>query len=124
MKNRIKELRKQILNLTQQQFADDLNLSKSAIESYEYGRNEPPDRVLRDICRIYKVNYDWLLNGNGEIFAPKTRAEEITDFANDLIEADDNDFKRRFIDALLKLNADDWKDLERIANKILKKEKE
>lgn len=71
MNERIKELRK-VLKLTQQEFADRLNIKRGAIANYEVGRNEPIDAVISLICKEFNVNEEWLRNGTGEMF----RAEE------------------------------------------------
>ena len=49
MNERIKELRKN-LKLTQQEFADALNIKRGAVANYEIGRNEPIDAVISLIC--------------------------------------------------------------------------
>lgn len=67
MNERIKELRR-ALNLTQQEFADKLNIKRGAIANYEVGRNEPIDAVISLICREFSVNENWLRNGTGEMF--------------------------------------------------------
>ena len=71
MNERIKELRK-ALKLTQQEFADRLNIKRGAIANYEVGRNEPIDAVISLICEKYNVNEEWLRDGTGDMF----RAEE------------------------------------------------
>lgn len=71
MNERIKELRK-VLKLTQQEFADRLNIKRGAIANYEVGRNEPIDAVISLICKEFNVNEEWLRDGTGEMF----RAEE------------------------------------------------
>ena len=71
MNERIKELRK-ALKLTQQEFADRLNIKRGAIANYEVGRNEPIDAVISLICKEFNVNEKWLRDGTGEMF----RAEE------------------------------------------------
>ena len=71
MNERIKELRK-ALKLTQQEFADRLNIKRGAIANYEVGRNEPIDAVISLICKEFNVNEEWLRDGTGEMF----RSEE------------------------------------------------
>jgi len=66
---RIKQLRKS-LGLTQQEFADRINMKQNSIANYEIGRNDPIDAVLSLICREYRVNEAWLRAGEGEMFAP------------------------------------------------------
>lgn len=118
---RVKELRKQI-NLTQQAFADRLNLKRNTVGSYEVNVVEPSDRTISDICREFNVNETWLRTGEGEMFNQITRSEKIAAFLGDITENDDDDFKRRFVEMLAELEPEDWKLLERMAEKLQKKE--
>ena len=67
MKNRIKRLRKE-LDLTQQELADKIGISRGNIGAYEVGKNVPSDAVLSLICREFNVNEAWLRTGDGEMF--------------------------------------------------------
>lgn len=118
---RVKELRKQV-NLTQQAFADRLNLKRNTVGSYEVNVVEPSDRTISDICREFNVNETWLRTGEGEMFNQITRSEKIAAFLGDITENDDDDFKRRFVEMLAELEPEDWKLLERMAEKLQKKE--
>lgn len=118
---RVKELRKQI-NLTQQAFADRLNLKRNTIGSYEVNVVEPSDRTISDICREFNVNETWLRTGEGEMFNQITRSEKITAFLTDITADEGDDFKRRFVEMLAELEPEDWKLLERMAEKLQKKE--
>lgn len=64
---RIKLLRK-TLNMTQQEFADKLNIKRGTIANYEVGRNQPIDAVTSLICRTYNVDEKWLRTGEGNMF--------------------------------------------------------
>lgn len=64
MKERIKQIRK-ALGLTQQKFADTLNIKRGAVANYEIGRNEPIDVVISLICKEFDVNEEWLRTGKG-----------------------------------------------------------
>lgn len=118
---RVKELRKQI-NLTQQAFADRLNLKRNTVGSYEVNVVEPSDRTISDICREFNVNETWLRTGEGEMFNQITRSEKITAFLTDITVEEGDDFKRRFVEMLAELEPEDWKLLERMAEKLQKKE--
>ena len=118
---RIKELRKQV-NLTQQAFADRLNLKRNTVGSYEVNVVEPSDRTISDICREFNVNETWLRTGEGEMFNQITRSEKITSFLTEITEDEGDDFKRRFVEMLAELEPEDWKLLERMAEKLQKKE--
>lgn len=67
MKNRIKQLRKE-LDLTQEEFANQINISRSNLGNIEIGRISVTDRVVDDICNAFNVNHDWLRTGSGEKF--------------------------------------------------------
>lgn len=118
---RVKELRKQV-NLTQQAFADRLNLKRNTVGSYEVNVVEPSDRTISDICREFNVNETWLRTGEGETFNQITRSEKITSFLTEITEDEGDDFKRRFVEMLAELEPEDWKLLERMAEKLQKKE--
>lgn len=118
---RVKKLRKQV-NLTQQAFADRLNLKRNTVGSYEVNVVEPSDRTISDICREFNVNETWLRTGEGEMFNQITRSEKITSFLTEITEDEGDDFKRRFVEMLAELEPEDWKLLERMAEKLQKKE--
>lgn len=118
---RIRHLRKDILKLTQQEFSDSLKISRSNAGNIEIGRIAVTDRVILDICETYNVSIEWLRNGTGEVFVPKTRNQVITDFLGDVIK-DDDSFKKRFIEALAALDIEDWEYLEKLIIKLTKKE--
>ena len=65
---RIKVLRKDILKLTQQDFSEALNMSRSNMGNIEIGRIAVTDRVISDICEKFNVNEEWLRFGNGQMF--------------------------------------------------------
>lgn len=58
--NRLKTLRIQN-NLTQEQLAHRLGLTKSVISAYETGSRMPSYDILISISRIFKVTTDYLL---------------------------------------------------------------
>lgn len=66
---RIKDLRKNILHLSQKDFAEKINISRSNLGNIETNKINLTERVLMDICRTFHVNQDWLSNGTEPIFA-------------------------------------------------------
>nr|WP_300789168.1 helix-turn-helix transcriptional regulator [uncultured Acetatifactor sp.] len=66
---RIKDLRKNILHLSQKDFAEQINISRSNLGNIETNKINLTERVLIDICRTFHVNQDWLSNGIEPIFA-------------------------------------------------------
>ncbi|MEF2782770.1 MAG: helix-turn-helix transcriptional regulator [Clostridium sp.] len=59
MTERIKLVRKTI-GLTQSEFAERLGLAQNSIASYESGRRNPTEAVLKLICKEFNVDYLWL----------------------------------------------------------------
>ena len=88
MKTRIAEIRKH-KNLTQEEFAKKLGLSRNYIWMIENGQRVPPDRTISDICRVFGVNEAWLRTGEGEMHTPKTRSEELAEIFADVQISDD-----------------------------------
>ena len=59
------------------EFARKINVSQSHISRLVSGETAPSDRTIADICRVCGVDEIWLRTGTGEMFAPKTRREEL-----------------------------------------------
>ena len=52
LKDRFKELRKK-LNVTQQEFADKLKISRNFVAQIEIGNKVPSDRTIDDVCKEF-----------------------------------------------------------------------
>lgn len=65
---RIKYLRKEVLNLSQESFSKKINISRSNLGNIETGKINLTERVLSDICRNFHVKQNWLLTGTEPIF--------------------------------------------------------
>lgn len=120
---RIEILRKD-LSMSRRVFGEKLGVSESVIVNIEYDRLKRPDQkesLYKLICKEFNVNEEWLRTGNGEMFIPLTRDQLITDFAADLI-MEDNTFKKRLVEALAKLDENEWKVLEKLAESLIKKD--
>lgn len=89
MDNRIKELRKS-LGLTQQEFADRLNIKRGAIANYEIGRNIPIDAVISLISKEFNVSENWLRTGEGEMFQQMSEQEKLMKYTALLLKDDDS----------------------------------
>jgi transcriptional regulator with XRE-family HTH domain len=121
MNERIALVRKS-LGLTQEKFAEQVGLSRNFMWMIESGTRVPSDRTISDICREFNVNETWLRTGEGEMFNQITRSEKITSFLTEITEDEGDDFKRQFVEMLAELEPEDWKLLERMAEKLQKKE--
>lgn len=121
MKDRIKEIRK-LSGLTQVEFGKRIGVRGNTITNYENGLRNPTDSVILSICREFGVREEWLRNGSGKMCIVKTRNQEIQEFANDVMEDEDESFKKRLILALSKLDSRDWETLSKIAEQMQKGE--
>lgn len=99
---RVREIRKS-LKLTLEKFGEKLGVKKSAISEIESGRNSLTEQMTVSICRAYNVNYDWLTEGEGEMFSdvPKTILDELCK------QYDLDDFDRSLVELYLDLNIDE-----------------
>jgi len=121
MNERLKKIRK-TLGLTQQEFADVLKISRGNIAAYEVNKNNPSDAVITLICREFDVNENWLRTGEGEMFIEKTKDEQIAEMLADIQLAGEESFQHRLAAAFSAFNADDWKEIERLYNKLTGKQ--
>lgn len=120
---RLKYLRKEVLNITQEEFSKKIYISRGNLASIEVGRIKLTDRNILTICLTYGVNEDWLRKGIEPIFKVLTKEEEIAAYLGDLIKPNNTkDFQKRFIRALAKLDDDGWDVIEGLINNIVKKE--
>lgn len=119
MNERIKELRKS-LGLTQLEFGEQVGVKANTIGNYEIGLRTPSDAVVRAICREFNVNENWLRTGEGEMFNPQD--EKLAAFIGSLVADDSEPFKRRMVELLADLTPEEWKLLEKMAERLTKKE--
>ena len=66
IEDRVLMIREQ-LELSQEEFGERIGVTKSTISLLERKLRNPSERVIRDICREFNVNEDWLRNGTGGI---------------------------------------------------------
>lgn len=123
MKDRFKELR-ETLSLTQQKFADRLDISRNFVAQIEMGNKIPSERTIKDICREFKVNYEWLTEGTGEMFIQNKRKSEIADFVGSVLNGEADSFKVRLVEILANLNESEWETLQKLANALADKKEE
>ena len=94
MKERIKQLRKS-LRMSQTEFGAKLGLTAAAISLIESGKNGPAESTVRLICNTFKVNYNWLTEGEGSMYK-----EDLDSMIDRMF---DTDFERSVLKAFLKL---------------------
>lgn len=65
---RIKRIRKDA-DLTQSEFGARIGIAKTSLSSLENGVNHPAERTIKLICSEFRINYDWLVNGLGDMYS-------------------------------------------------------
>lgn len=76
---RLRELRAS-LQLTQQEIADKLHISRVRYNQYETGKRQPDNEMLKIISNFYKVSVDYLIGNESE---QTTLDEELQQLLND-----------------------------------------
>lgn len=90
MKNRIKKIRTD-KGYSQQAFADELKISRSAVCKLESGENNPSEQTVELLCKNFKVNREWLLHDKGDPYKSKKGA--FSELLSDLEDTDDEFIK-------------------------------
>ena len=116
MNTRIQQIRKTAM-MTQDEFADKIGLSKNFIWMIEKGERTPSERTIKDICREFKVNYDWIVNGTGDMFQDDdSDAQAIVDS----VMTGDNDFANKTLVKFARLSEERWIQLQEILEELEK----
>lgn len=116
--DRVKNLRKDFLHLTQDEFSKKLNISRANVANIESGRVSITERTIQDICRIFSINEDWLRFGHGDIERPPMgKGNELVELIADLVQTDD-DFSKQFIIEYLKLSDDEKEVIKKIMRNV------
>ncbi|UWG09985.1 MAG: helix-turn-helix domain protein [Bacteriophage sp.] len=92
----IKELRENILNLSQETFATEIGLKRNTISLIENGKRNPSDRTINDICYTFNVNEEWLREGKGDVFSKNLSDEQIAYISARILNSDDELLKQTF----------------------------
>ena len=101
--------------ISQEQFGEIIGIKKAAVSKIENGENSLSKGNLLAICRQFNVNKEWLINGNGEMFTPKSKEDEIRNFYENAISSNSDIAKiqRKFISTLVSLDEEEWIVLDR-----------
>ncbi len=116
MKNRIKFVRES-LGLTLEAFGSRIGVTRSAISNIENGRREPTNQLVASICREFHVSEEWIRTGSGDPFPPKSRAQEIADYANAMLEDSPMSARSIIISYIMSLDVEDWEAISGIVKK-------
>lgn len=105
---RVKEARKAKGLKTQLELAELLNTSRDRIANIESDRIAIDDMFVAFFCEKLNINEDWLLTGEGEMFAERSREEIMATYAAELTIGDD-EFIQNFVKKYMQLSPENKK---------------
>ena len=121
MHSRIKLIRDDA-ELTQDAFGKRIGSARNTIANYESGNRTPSNAVITSICKEFGINEAWLRTGEGEMYLPLDKEKEIAKLTVGLLKEESDSFKSRFISMLASMDDDEWMLLEKMVNRLSKKE--
>lgn len=67
------------LDMNNVQFADRIGVTRMAVSHWWRGYQTPSESTIREICRQFNVDYNWLTRGKYEMFlsVPRTKVEAL-----------------------------------------------
>lgn len=115
---RFKEIRKEF-GKTQEEWGNLIGITRAGVADIEAGRRNVTEKHLIALKNSeYPINIDWIRTGEGNMRLEMNRNQEVAEFFNDIMEEPDNNFKKRFILAMSKLNEKEWEILAKIAKEM------
>lgn len=97
MKDRFKTIRKNA-NITQTECAKRLNVSRSLLAKFEIGECLISDRTIKDICKLFSVNEEWLRYGTGEMYSRDK--DEVAEIVSKFMDNEDDEFNQLLLQAM------------------------
>lgn len=114
---RIKHLRKEILEKTQKEFGSQIGLKPNSVSDIESGKNNPTKQTIKAICREFNISYLWLTEG----IEPMKESLDADSMARiDDIMTSENEFAKNLFREFAKLDKEEWKMLEKLIKNIAK----
>lgn len=100
---RMKELREEFLDMTQEDFAEELGLQRNSISLIENGKRNPSKKTIEAICFKFNVNKNWFETGEGDMFLESHTDEQLAYLCGEVCGSDNEVLKRTFF-KVCKLN--------------------
>lgn len=118
MNNRIKSIRKE-LKLSQEEFGNRIDFTRSNVASVEIGRIGISDRFFNNVCREFDVNPEWLRTGEGSVYIHNPQQELMDNLMKIFLNS--NDDIKELISIIPRLENKDVAALKQIAVSLRKK---
>lgn len=106
---RIRYLRKSVLNLTMENFGERIGITTASLSNIENGKTNPSDQTVRSICREYRVREEWIRNGEEPMYMQMTPNQERAAFLAAVTAGEASPEINAFIDAVESISDDDLK---------------
>lgn len=116
---RIRILRKEVLKMSQEAFAERLGVSRSVIKNIELNALARPDQKLslyKLICSEFNISEEWLLNGTGDMYASN---EAEYSALIDRVMTGQNEFAKNIFKTFALFDEKDWEALQAMIEKYL-----
>ena len=91
---RIRRLRKEILDKTQKEFGEKIGLKPNSVSDIEGGKNNLTEQTANSICREFGISKDWLLTGEGDMKIEDCKDNRYLSNVGKLQRADDETIMR------------------------------
>ena len=119
MRERIKQVRSEA-KLTQAEFAERIGLTRNYVAQVEMGAKDFSDRAIRDICREFSINEEWLRTGEGEMKAENSTAIEISEAVRRVLSDKPASFQSALITVLMRFEEEgnQWHVMEEIFDRV------
>ena len=120
MKDRIKQVRSEA-KLTQAEFAERIGLTRNYVAQVEMGAKDFSDRAIRDICREFNINEEWLRTGDGDMKTENSTAIEISEAVRRVLSDKPESFQSALITVLMRFEEEgnQWHVLEEIFDRVM-----
>lgn len=115
---RIRFLRKNILKMTQTEFAEHLGVTRTVIKNIELNSLARPDQKLslyKLICSEFNVREEWLLNNEGEIY--ENNKIEFSELIERIMSGE-NEFAKNIFKTFALFDEKDWESLQHMIDLI------
>lgn len=121
---RIRKAR-EALGISQTEFAEKANRTRSEISNIEYGKTVPKEYVIKAICSAHNINRRYLELGEEPMFLPELDPD--TDYINELLANSDSpfvDILRSILREYMELPKAEQKKFDDFINGIIAKRKQ
>jgi transcriptional regulator with XRE-family HTH domain len=120
MNSRFKQIRL-AKGMNQSDFGKLLGITKSGVSDIEAGRRNVTEQHII-MLKNNDINETWLRTGEGEMFVPRDREQELAKLTTDFLLDEPDSFRSRFISLLARMSDEEWRMVENMVDRLTKKE--